>query len=228
MSQKLEDIRNQIIEKNMTNFSIDQFIENSRKKTDNNLIIKDSVQKFIIAKPLEKTEFKKNLSILLKKEKINYITENDIISFKIGNLFCKISLIENNQKFDDFGKIPPQKYRCSIHNFHCIYWIDEEEEYNLLDSKIIHLLLSSLYEYKEWVFKDITLDDIYFSKRHKSFYIKNFRDIIPFKKDCLATLKYVPLHILYYKDLFVFGEETITFDEYLQLSSQKNISEVSK
>ncbi|MEG2583539.1 MAG: hypothetical protein RSA27_03415, partial [Oscillospiraceae bacterium] len=33
-------------------------------------------------------------------------------------------------KFDDFGKIPPQKYRCSINNFHCIYWIDEEEEYN--------------------------------------------------------------------------------------------------
>lgn len=226
-NQQYSSLEAKIRKNNINNFSADYFIQIAITKSDEKEIKKTSFDD-PIGFHLEIGDFKKNLDILLKKEKINYITEGNIISFKIKNIFCKISLTEDNQKFETFEKIPPKKYRCFIHKFLCVYWIDEEEEYNLLDSKTLHLLLSSLYEYKEWMFKDLTLDDMYFSKQYKCFFIKDFRNIAPLKKNYLPLLKYTPINILHYKDLFTLGENTVNFEEYLQLSSQKNILEVSK
>lgn len=217
----------EIVLKNKNNFTADYFIQVLKKKSDEKEITKTSFND-PIGLPLEKENFKKNLAIIFKNEKIDYIIDSNIISFKIGKFFCKISLIENDRRFEAFEKIPPQKYKCFIHKFLCIYWIDEEDDYNLLDSETVHLLLSSLYEQKEWMFKKLTLNDMYFSKKYNRFFIKDFRNIVPLKKNYLPSLKYMPINILHYKDLFILGENAINFEEYLQLTSQKEYLEETK
>lgn len=216
-------------QKESTDFNISEFLEMIDKKRS---LTYEEFKKVIsesVSNPyLTPENLIKKIEILLKKFNTKHTLESDIISFKVNDYFCKISTIETNHKLEEFKKIPPHKYECKIHQFKCIYWKDTEEEYNLLDSEVVYLLFSNLYEYKDWMFKDITLDDLYFSKDNQRFFIKNFRGIVPFKKLCLFNLKYKPSNILYNKDLFILEKDPISYDEALELAPIQRDMEVFK
>lgn len=212
-----------------TDFDIQEFFKTIEAKGDSSI---EEIKKRIFESDnypcLTPENLIKKIEILLRKFGTKHTFESNIISFKVNDYFCKISTIEINHKLEEFMKIPPRKYACKIHQFKCIYWKDTEEEYNLLDSEIVYLLFSNLYQYKDWMFKDITLDDLYFSKDSQRFFIKNFRGIVPFKKLCLFNLKYRPSNILYNKDLFILEKDPISYNEALELAPIQRDMEVFK
>lgn len=165
----------------------------------------------------------KNSEIVLKSYNIKYISNNYSISFKLNNWFCIISKIEDNSAFRFFKQINPWIISVSLEKLSMIYWEDEEVEYNLLNTETLHNLFKSLYEYKNYIFEDLTLNDLYFSKKYNRFIIKDLKRILPTYSSKLKVLEYFPENILFDKNMFVLGEQPISFEDLLQFSDLKKI-----
>lgn len=165
----------------------------------------------------------KNSEIILKNYNIEYISNDYTISFKLNNWFCRVSKIENNPAIRFFEKVTPKITSILIEKVAIVYWEDEEVEYNLLNIEILYNLFKSLYKYSDYVFEDLTLNDLYFSKKHNRFIIKDFRRIFPLSSSRLSILKYFPENILFNTSLFVLGERPASFNDLLQFSDSKKI-----
>lgn len=164
-----------------------------------------------------------NSEILLKNYNIEYTSNSYSISFKLNNWFCRLSKVENNSAFRLFNEINSSINFVPLENLSMVYWEDEEVEYNLLNIETLHNLFKSLYRYKNYIFEDLTLNDLYFSKKYNRFIIKDFKRILPASSSKLNILEYLPENILFGKNLFVLGEHPASFKDLLQFSDLKKI-----
>lgn len=167
----------------------------------------------------------KNSEIILKNYNIEYTSNDYIISFKLNNYFCKLSKIENNPAIKYFlkNKFDLNITSILIEKIAMVYWEDEETEFNLLNINTLYNLFKSLYKYSDYIFEDLTLDDLYFSKNYNQFIIKNFKRIIPVSSSKFSTLKYAPENILSNNSLFVLGEQPASFEDLLQFSDLRKV-----
>ena len=118
---------------------------------------------------------KENYSDSILSEKDFYICKHKfgfIIIFQLEDLdymktiyskLCSLNLKVNSLHYNYFS---------------VLIWEDYEEEVNYLDCKILFNLFKDIKAFKNLILKELTLNDIYFSKIHKKFYIKNFSKFI--------------------------------------------------
>lgn len=155
---------------------------------------------------------------------VDFCFKNSIFSFKVGNYFFKFSSRTFDCRLEEFMRtIPYGNIFFLGNNLPLIYWQDEEIEYDLLDTNTLYILFESLVSYKNYIFKDLCLEDIYFSKIYGRFFIKNFENFVPVPWLNIPPLQYEPQNILNSKGLFKYGNTEINFNEALSFSPNKNI-----
>lgn len=118
---------------------------------------------------------KENYSDYILSEKDFYIYKHKfgfiiIFEFKdldymkiIYNKLCDLNLKANTLHYNYFS---------------ILIWEDYEEEVNYLDCKTLHNFFIDISNFKDFIFRKLTLNDIYYSKIHKKFYIKNYSKFI--------------------------------------------------
>lgn len=196
----------------------------------------------------------KEIKFFLESKEIKFEKHQNIISFKKENLFFKISSIQNNFNLlffsqqlyifsnihTDINFITQLQWNQINHtnlpflfqNFNSFYyfeWQDEEEDKKLIDPHIIYKLFQDLNNaYSRYFIKDLTLNDIYYSKTYNRFIIKDFKTFIPlnipgFKSlNISQNLEFIPKNILFNKCCFKNNEKELTYNEMIDLSTDKS------
>lgn len=96
------------------------------------------------------------------------------------------------------------------------YWKEPSSETTLFSPKLICKLFAFLKHYKSFCFKDLNLENIYFSKKYNQFFFKTIPDYINIQNfPYQNSLSFNPRNILENQPLFSYKNNNISYIEFI-------------
>lgn len=157
-----------------------------------------------------KTLIKKNCNKYILSE-IDFFTYRH--NFGFGILFRPEDTLYINRIIHTFSSLNIATQIIPNINFILLIWEDDEKEINFLDCNVISKFFIDILSFKNFIFKSLSLKDIYFSSKYNRFIIKNFSKFIYLKDLNISEshLSYNPKNILLRKTLHTYIEEPLTY-----------------
>lgn len=156
---------------------------NTQFDFNNNLIFNIIDYDNFLCQSLSNINNTSDAKILIKEKfSTSIISENDF--FTCSHKFGFIMLFNLDESFfaekisTKLKNLKLKSRLITFNSFFILIWEDYEEEINYLDCKTLCNFFMDISAFKEFIFRKLTLNDIYYSKISKKFYVKNFTKFI--------------------------------------------------